>query len=109
MTVLLIVYIFSWIAIDSTAVSIFVDILVELTNTVFVFVNSTNVTTNIETAALSNVNLPFVRTSDLNSPEIKNPLPAGLWSYVKGKGINSCPEKGSFFVRGWLMISKVGF
>ena len=36
---------------DSTAVSIFVVILVELTNTVFV--NSTNITTNIETAALS--------------------------------------------------------
>ena len=38
-------------ALDSTAVSIFVFILVELTNTVFV--NSTNITTNIETAALS--------------------------------------------------------
>ena len=37
--------------IDSTAVSIFVDILVELTHTVFV--NSMNITTNIETAALS--------------------------------------------------------
>ena len=37
----------------SIAVSIFVVILVELTNTVFVFVNSTNITTNIETAALS--------------------------------------------------------
>ena len=36
---------------DSTAVSIFVDILVELTKTVLV--NSTNITTNIETAALS--------------------------------------------------------
>ena len=37
------------------AVSIFVVILVELTNTVFVFVfiNSTNITTNIETAVLS--------------------------------------------------------
>ena len=35
---------------DSTAVSIFVVILVELT----VFVNSTNIATNIETAALSN-------------------------------------------------------
>ena len=39
---------------DSTDVSIFVDILVELTNTVFV--NSTKITTNIETAALSNHN-----------------------------------------------------
>ena len=38
---------------DSTAVSIFVVIWVELTNTVFV--NSINITTNIETAALSNV------------------------------------------------------
>ena len=35
---------------DSAAVSIIVVILVELTNTVFV--NSTNITTNIETAAL---------------------------------------------------------
>ena len=39
------------VCLDSTAVSIFVVILVELTNTVFV--NSTNITTNIETAALS--------------------------------------------------------
>ena len=38
-------------ALDSAAVSIFVGILVELTNTVFV--NSTNISTNIETAALS--------------------------------------------------------
>ena len=37
--------------VDSTAVTIFVVMLVELTNTVFV--NSTNITTNIETAALS--------------------------------------------------------
>ena len=37
--------------VDSAAVSIFVVILVELTNTVFV--NSTNITTNIETAVLS--------------------------------------------------------
>ena len=37
--------------IDSAAVSIFVVILVELTNSVFV--NSTNITTNIETAVLS--------------------------------------------------------
>ena len=36
---------------DSAAVSIFVVILIELTNTVFV--NSTNITTNIETAVLS--------------------------------------------------------
>ena len=38
-------------SVDSTAVSKFVVILVELTNTVFV--NSTNTTTNIEMAALS--------------------------------------------------------
>ena len=38
-------------ALASTAVSIFVDTLVELTNAVFV--NSINITTNIETAALS--------------------------------------------------------
>ena len=37
--------------IDSTAVSIFVVALVELTNTVFV--NSINITTNFETAVLS--------------------------------------------------------
>ena len=36
---------------NSTAVSIFVVVLVELTNTVFV--NSTNITTNIETVVLS--------------------------------------------------------
>ena len=39
---------------DSAAVSIFVVILVELTKTVFV--NSTNLTTNIETAVLSSFN-----------------------------------------------------
>ena len=44
---------------DSTAVSIFVVILVELT----VFVNSTNIATNIETAVLSIVDL-------LHSPTI---------------------------------------
>ena len=38
---------------DSTAVSIFIVILVESTNTVFV--NSTNLTTNTEMAALSNI------------------------------------------------------
>ena len=38
---------------DSSAVSIFVVILVELINTVFV--NSTNITTNIETAVLRTV------------------------------------------------------
>ena len=37
--------------VDSAAVSIFVVILVELTNTVFV--NSTNITANIETEVLS--------------------------------------------------------
>ena len=37
--------------VDSAAVSIFVVILIELTNKVFV--NSTNITTNVETAALS--------------------------------------------------------
>ena len=39
------------IPLDSTAVLIFVGILVELTNTIFV--TSTNITTNIETAVLS--------------------------------------------------------
>ena len=38
-------------SLDSTAVSIFVVILVELTNTVFF--NSTNISTNLETAVLS--------------------------------------------------------
>ena len=41
------------VSVDSTAVLIFVDILVELTNKNTVFVNSTNITTNIETAVLS--------------------------------------------------------
>ena len=41
---------------DSAAVSIFLVILVELTNTVFV--NSTNITTNIETAVLSTLEVP---------------------------------------------------
>ena len=41
--------------IDSTAVSIFVVILIELTNTIFV--NSTNITTNIETAVLSKLRM----------------------------------------------------
>ena len=40
---------------DSTAVSIFVVILVELTNTVFV--NSTNIATKIETAVVSKAGL----------------------------------------------------
>ena len=43
-------------ALDSTAVSIFVAILVELTNTVIV--NSTNISTNIETAVLSTPDPP---------------------------------------------------
>ena len=38
-------------ALDNIAVSIFVDIWVELTTTLFV--NSTNISTNIETAVLS--------------------------------------------------------
>ena len=38
--------------IDSTAVLIFVDV---LTNTVFIFVNATNISTNIETAVLSSI------------------------------------------------------
>ena len=46
---------FPLILLDSTAVSIFVVILVELTNTVFV--NSINITTNIETAALSSISI----------------------------------------------------
>ena len=37
--------------VDSTAVSIFVDIFVDLTNTNTVFVDLTNVSTNIEAAA----------------------------------------------------------
>ena len=45
---------------DSTAVSIFVVILVELTNTVFV--NSTIITTYVETAALSTQQRPHLET-----------------------------------------------
>ena len=40
---------------DSAVVSIFVVILVEFTNTVFVFVNSNNITANIETTVLSSI------------------------------------------------------
>ena len=40
------------VSVDSTAVSIFVDILVELTNENTVFLNSTNIITNIETPSL---------------------------------------------------------
>ena len=42
---------------DSTAVSVFVDILVDLTNTVFV--KLTNIFTNIETAVLSTTSDPI--------------------------------------------------
>ena len=44
--------------IDSAAVSLSIVILVELTNTVFV--NSTNISTNIETAVLSNLEMDIV-------------------------------------------------
>ena len=46
--------------VDSAAVSIFVVILVELTNTVFV--NSTIITTYVETAALSTQQRPHLET-----------------------------------------------
>ena len=49
-------------ALDSTAVSIFVDTLVELTNTVIV--DSTNITTNIETAVLSRVLCQFCQKNN---------------------------------------------
>ena len=51
-----------WGRLDSAAVSIFLVILVELTNTVFV--NSTNnITTNIETAVLSKLEQFFIQKS----------------------------------------------
>ena len=50
--------------VDSGAVSIFVVILVELTNTVFV--NSTNITTNIETAVLSNILIVILRAKSVS-------------------------------------------
>ena len=49
-------------AVDSAAVSIFVVILVELTNTDTFFVNSTNITTNIETTVLSSLLLLAVQS-----------------------------------------------
>ena len=50
-----------WVHEDSAAVSIFVAILVELTITVFV--NSTNKSTNIETAVLSKSVVDFIQLS----------------------------------------------
>ena len=58
---------------DSAAVSIFVVILVELTNTVFV--NSTNISTNIETAVLSTI--PS-RSQGLPGGQIEGGV-GGLW------------------------------
>ena len=51
---------------DSTAVSIFVVILVKLTNTAFV--NSTNITTNIETAVLSTYIRPTLCQNQKGTP-----------------------------------------
>ena len=48
------------IGLDSAAISIFVVILVELTNTNIVFVNSTNLSTNIETAVLSRLGYTYL-------------------------------------------------
>ena len=79
-------------SIDDTAVSIFVDILVELTNTNTVFVNSTNITTNIETAALSSegqsphlppqfrhffANIQFMYLQDINTKLEENKYISG--------------------------------
>ena len=50
---LMVIFWKNWFRLDSTAVLIFVVILVELTNTVFV--NSTNISSNIETAVLSSL------------------------------------------------------
>ena len=50
---------------DSTTVSIFVDILIEFTNAVFV--NSTNITTNIKTAALFNPGRNYVQKIESKS------------------------------------------
>ena len=52
--------------VDSAAVSIFVVILVELTNTVFV--NSTNITTNIETAVNTCKVIKFLQQGFLSDP-----------------------------------------
>ena len=52
--------------VDSAAVSMFVVILVELTNTVFV--NSTNITTNIETAVLSTYIRPTLCQNQKGTP-----------------------------------------
>ena len=71
---------------DSSAVSIFVDMLVELTNTVFV--NSTNITTNIETAVLS--------TLDLNNKVLLIDIS------FQDEALLSFPMDGSSLVRGGL-------
>ena len=66
---------------DSAAVSIFVVILVELTNTVFV--NSTNITTNIETAVLSSkTHHIFVKGKFLITVSMKG-IPAKLTAVEK--------------------------
>ena len=66
----------------STTVSIFVDIVVELTNTVFV--NSTNTSTNIETVMLSTDNL--VKLKELKLTIDKTFLRTRLvwWHWVPG-------------------------
>ena len=64
--------------IDSTAVSIFVVVLVELTNTVFV--NSTNITTNIETAALSKPEQLFQKILQLKEALVGSLEFVSLWS-----------------------------
>ena len=106
---LCIVVIVEVLGVDSAAVSIFVVILVELTNTVFV--NSTNITTNIETAALSNpptpneygqvhaelyswAFLPCLKRRSTNMNIVQNKTkPVPSWQQVENL------EKGNYLVR----------
>ena len=63
---------------DSAAVSIFVVILVELTNTVFV--NSTNITTNIETAVLSRQNERHLKSLGTGKQHFKHFIKVTLFT-----------------------------
>ena len=67
-------------SIDSAAVSIFKVILVELANTVFV--NSTNKSTNIETAVLSKSIVDFIQLSQWPVASFYQPLSLCLRLFV---------------------------
>ena len=93
-----------WARLDSTAVSIFVVMLVELTNTVllFVFVNSTNMTTNIETAALSRlVYFKGMFTVDANKLVCQV---IGLF-FCAGISLSNTPSESLIIARGFKMQS----